>query len=165
MTAEERAQSNAKKVIDAALIEKKTALEEATTWKARYEKSTIKNDIMSSFGDAKLCNPGQAAMIFEMEGQAFISEVVDNEGKPTGQFETRVRLMLEDKNGNPEPVEGTPQELFKKWIELDRNTHHLLNTMSAGSGARGGVNRGGMNTEQFNNLSPQERMKRARQSQ
>jgi hypothetical protein len=166
MSAEERAQANAKKKIEEYEKKYKDKESEATTWKGRFEKSTIRNDIMSSFGDAKLCNSGQVAMLFEMEGNAVISEIVDNEGKPTGQFETRVSLILEDKDGKPERVEGTVQELFKRWISLDRNSHHLLNTMPAGSGARGGGGyRSGMSADALAKLSPVERLKEGRREQ
>jgi len=164
MTAEERAQENARKKIQEHERTAKEKSEEAMKWKGMFEKSTIKNDIFSSFGDTKLCNPGQTAMIFEMEGQAFMSEVVNNDGKPTGNFETRVRVLLEDDKGNPEEIEGTPAEVFKKWISLDRNSHHLLNTMSPGSGSRTGGNKtGGMSQDQLMKLSPTERMKIARE--
>lgn len=165
MTAEERAQANAAKVIAEHEKVRKQATEEANTWKSRYEKSTIKTDIMSSFGDAKLCSPEQAMILFQIEGGARLSEVVNGEGKPTGEFETRVTLMLEDKNGNPEQVEGTPKELFKRWIALERNSHHVMNTMSAGSGTRpaGGYKGGRINEEALMKLSPTERMKFARE--
>jgi hypothetical protein len=138
MSAEERAQANAAKKIAEYEKKWKDRDEEANSWKGRFEKSTIKNDIMSSFGDAKLCNASQVAMLFEMEGQAKISEIIDDDGKPTGHYETRVTLMLEDKEGKPERVEGTTQELFKRWIGLERNSHHVMNTMPSGSGSKGG---------------------------
>lgn len=165
MSADERAAE----VIRKNKLESETAVklakEEAQTWKGRFEKTMITNEIMSSYGDSKLCNPGQVAAILEMEGQAFIAEILDDAGKPSGKFETRVRLVLEDKNGNPEPVEGTPSELFKRWIALDRNAHHLLNSMSSGSGSRGGAYKGGMNNEAFQKLPATERLKIERQRQ
>ena len=164
MSAEERAQANAKKVIDEASKKEKAAMEEANKYKSLFEKSTIKTDIMSSFGDAKLCNPSQVAMLFEMEGQAVVSQKVNEEGKPLNEYETRVRLTLEDKNGNPEIVEGTPAELFKRWISLDRNAHHVLNTSASGSGARPGSNKmGGMKGEEFQKMNPVQRMQLARE--
>lgn len=164
MTAEERAQANAKKVIDEAAKEKKLALDEANKYKSLFEKSTIKTDIMSSFGDAKLCNPAQVAMLFEMEGRAVVSQKVNDEGKPIDAYETRVSLVLEDKNGNPETVEGTPAELFKRWISLDRNSHHVLSTVTPGSGAKPGLDKtGGMKSDEFQKLSPVQRMQITRE--
>jgi len=164
MSAEERAQANARKVIGEHEKIAKTATEEAQNWRTRFESSTLKTDIMSSFGDSKLCNPEQAAILFQIEGGAKISEVVDGEGKLTGNFETRVMLSLEGTDGKPEAVEGTPKELFKRWIQLERNSHHLMNTAPAGSGSRsgGGGNRGGMSEAEMMKLNPTERMQHAR---
>lgn len=166
MTAEERAAANAKKVIEEHEKARKIAVEETMIWKERFEKATIRTDIMASFGDTVLCNPEQVLLIFATEGGAKTSEAVNGEGKPTGFFETRVTLTLEDKNGNPEQVEGTPKELFKRWITLDRNLHHVANTMPTGSGSRpvGGTYKGGrLSDEALMKLSPTERMKIARE--
>lgn len=164
LSAEERAQENAKKVILEHEKKAKTASEEATIWKGRFETSIIKNDILSSFGDVKLCNPGQVAILFESEGRAKPSEIIDNEGKPTNEFEARVTLTLEDDKGQPEVVEGTPRDLFKRWIKLDRNSHHVMNELTPGSGARTGRSAGSKFTdEQLAKMSPTERMKNARE--
>lgn len=164
MTAEERAQENAKKKILEHEKTAKKASEDATMWKQRFEQSTIRNDILSSFGDEKLFNPAQVAMLFQNEGEARISEVVDDEGKPTGKFETKMTLALEDEKGEPEIVEGTPNELFKKWIKLDRNLHHVQNDITPGGGTKPtGNSRGGGKID--TSLHPTERMKQYRNAQ
>ena len=67
-------------------------------------------------------------------------------------------------NGNLREVEGTPEQLFKKWIALDRNAHHLVNTMSPGTGSRGGGNRGGgMSQDEILKLSPAARIQYGRE--
>jgi len=163
MTAEERAQENAKKVISEHEKKAKNAIDEANTWRGRFETSIIKNDILSSFGDVKLCNPNQVAILFEAEGKAKPSEIVDSEGKPTNEFEARVKLVLEDDRGQPETVEGTPKELFGRWIKLDRNSHHVMNDLPPGSGARPGKPSGKYSQEQLAAMNPTERMKFARE--
>lgn len=165
MSAEERAQANAKKVIDEAVKRERLAMDDAKTWKTRFEKSTIQNDILTSFGKTELCNPGQVAMLLEAEGRARISEVVDDEGKPTGRFETRLTLELQTDKGETETVEGSPTELFKRWIALDRNAHHMRNELASGSGSRAGVKPGGkFSSAEFQKLPPVERMRMARES-
>jgi len=166
MSADERAAEAIRKNKQELDAKYKTKEEEATAWKLRFEKSTIKNDIMSSFGDAKLCNASQTAILFEHEGQARICEILDEDGKPTGMFETRVTLMLETKEGRPEKMEGTAQELFKKWIQLERNSHHVMNTMPAGSGSRpGGGNISGsrMSQEDIMKMNPAARIQLSRE--
>jgi len=134
MSEKEKIESNAAKVIKDHERAAKEATETAAKWKALFEKSTIRNDILSSFGDVKLFNPGQVALLFENEGNARISEKIGNDGKPTGKFETMLTLTLEDKDGKPETIEGTPSELFQKWIDLERNFHHRQNELPPGGG-------------------------------
>lgn len=134
MTAEQKAQANAKKVIDDALKREKTMSEERDSWKKRYTDSTIRSDIVTSFGDSKLCNPSQVAILFETEGKARIEEKVDNNGKPTGVYETRVTLSIEDEKGNITQEDGTPAELFPKWIKMERNSYLVQNELKPGGG-------------------------------
>ena len=162
MSAEERAQSNAKKVIQEHEKTAKAASEEAATWKTRFERSTVRNDIFASFGDIKLCNPGQVALLFEDEGRAKVAEVIDEDGKSTGAFETRMTLTLENDKGESEKIEGTPAELFKKWIKMDRNLHHVQNDIAPGAGARPNKSMAGKIDP---NLSPVERMNQFRLQQ
>lgn len=164
MSAEERAQENAKQKIRENEKLTKAAQEEGAFWKSKFEESTIKTDIMSSFGDSKLCNSEQTAILFQIEGHAEVKPVLDDDGKPTKSYETRMTLLLEDKDGKPEKVEGTPKELFKRWIQLERNSHHLLNTMPAGSGSRsGGTHKSGADYSEIKD--PVARMQAARAAQ
>lgn len=140
MTAEEKAQENAKRVIKEHELKAKDAISEAEKWKGLFKEATIKNDILSSFGDTKLFNPGQVATLFKSEGRADIFEILDENGKGINEYETRVSLSLENDKGESISVEGTPGELFKRWIELDRNSHHVVNSLPAGSGSSRGGN-------------------------
>ena len=163
MTAEEKARENAKKVILEHEKKAKIASEKAELWEERFKKSTIKNDILSSFSFAnvKLCNAEQTALCFETEGRARVSEIIDPDGKPTGRFETRVSVMIENDKGETEEVEGTPAEVFKKWISLERNSHHVANDITPGGGThRSSV--GGKKVD-YISLSPTERMNRYRE--
>jgi hypothetical protein len=164
MTAEEIAQANAKKKIAEHELVAKTATEEAKTWKDRFEKTMIKNDIFASFGGVELCNAKQTAILFETEGRAKISEKVDQDGKPTGEFETRMTLELADSKGNPVVNEGTPDELFKKWITLDRNSHHRKNMIPSGGNSRTTTKADSKRIDitAMEGLDPKEKLNRAR---
>lgn len=164
MSAEEKAQANAKRIIDDAKVKETNALKEAATWKELFEKSTVKNDILfalGEYGSYRLCNTEQLAVLFDYEGKAKISEVLDQDGKPTGSFETRVALQLQDSKGEPVTVEGTPKELFPKWIALDRNAHHRKNELPSGGGSRTKTNQPGLNQD-FDGMNPVEKMNAAR---
>lgn len=163
MTVEERAQANAKKVIDEHERKMRSATEDAAKWKEMYFSTVIGNDILSSFGDVKLCNPQQVAVLFKTEGEARVEEKINSDGKPSGKFETRVTLTLENDKGEPETIEGTPSDLFKRWIALDRNAHHIQNDIMPGAGSKNGTMRGGK--IDYSKLPPKERLDAARQAQ
>lgn len=160
MTAEQKAQADAQKVIREHEAKAKKAVDEAENWRSRFVKSTIRNDILSSFGDAKLCNPSQVALLLEQEGKARIEEKVGDDGKPTGEFETRITLELVNDKGDIEIVEGTPQSLFKKWIDQDRNLHHQAVTMNPGGGSNGNNGRGA-GKQDLSKLKPSDRLNAA----
>jgi hypothetical protein len=134
MTAEERAQENAKKVIRDYEGKAKEALAGLETYKQKYEKNMVRNEIYASFEGTKLCNPEQVAMLLEAEGRAKVTPAIDLDGKPTDQDEVRLVLMIENDKKEVEKMEGTPKELFKKWIKMERNSHHVLNDLIPGGG-------------------------------
>jgi hypothetical protein len=135
LSAEERAAENAKKVIQEAKKEAEFSKQETGAWKKRFEETTVRNDILSAFAGTKLCNPEQVAILLEREGNARVEEIIDsNSGKPTGRFETRVTLTIEDEKGKKETLDGTPKELFKKWISMEVNSHHVQVDIKPGAG-------------------------------
>lgn len=162
LTAEQRADANAKKAIEKHEVAAKLSRDEAIMWKTRFEETSIKNEIFASFGGEKLCNPEQTAMCLEREGSARMEEKVDANGKPIGKFETRLTLTIENEKGEFETVDGTPAELFKKWVKQDKNLHHLRNDMPPGGGTKSGTHKGGK--KDFSGLSPVERINAARES-
>ena len=105
-------------------------------WKRQYEEMKKMIDIHESFGDAELFNPGQIAILFSNEGKARIEEIKDSQGKATGEFKTFVKISVPDEKGNMIEMEGTPKDLFPKWINLPQNLHHQKNTLVPGGGTR-----------------------------
>jgi hypothetical protein len=160
MTAEERAQANAKRVIEEHERKTKAIVEESEKYRQLFFDTTKRNDIMSAFAGFDLCNPMQTAILLEAEGRARVEEKIDNDGKPTGFYETRITLNIQNDKGETETIDGTPEELFKRWINLDRNLHHIKNPLNPGAGTRH-VN-GKTGKQDFSNLSPVERMRAAR---
>lgn len=168
MSAQERAEHNAKKVIDEHEKKRKSAEEETAKFKALYFKTIIRNSVHEAFGDTKLCNPEQTAILFEAQGTPEIEEVVDGLGKPTGEFQPKFTFKFQNDNGEFEPVSGSAKELFKKWIELPENWHHIQNDLPPGGNSRGSQNRvkqHGLSDEDYNKLSPSEKLKMARKQQ
>ena len=164
MSAEEKAQANAKRLIAEADARTTDALEKAETWEGEFIRLKKRVDIMNSFGNIVLCNPEQTAMVFEREGDAQVVPVLDSEGKAVpGQFQTRLSLNLTDeKSGELRRVEGTPKELFKKWINEDNNLHHQLNDLSPGGNSNGGGHKG-KRAKDYLKMSATERLRAARE--
>jgi hypothetical protein len=162
LSEQEKIEKDAKRVIDEHKKVAENKIKEAEKWKSLFEKSTIKNDILSSFGDTKLYNPEQVAWIFEKEGNANLREKIDGNGKPTGIFETIVSLKLEDNDGKPEEIEGTPAEVFKRWIDLERNFHHRQNELPPGGGTPP-AGKGSSGKIDFSGLKSTDKLNKARE--
>ena len=163
MTAEELATANAAKKIAEHEARSKNALEESVRWKSRFFDTMITNDIFGAFGDTKLCNPQQTAILLQNEGRAQVEPILDDNGTPTEYFQTKIYLKLRNETtGMMENVEGTPKELFKKWVNQDENLHHQLNNLApggssaAGKGRNGKVDWLGMSAEQRLAEAPRE---------
>ncbi len=163
MSLEERAAENYKRKQAEYEGKIKNLTEESSSWKTRFEHAMINNDILSSFGDVKLCNAEQTALLLRNEGKAEVVNILDSYGKPTDEFETRVSVFLtNEKTKEMEKVEGSPRDIFKKWINEDRNLHHQLNNLTPGGGSNGG-NRGKYSGKDWMSMSAEERLRRARE--
>ncbi len=164
MTAEEVAQENARLKIIEHETNARTATEKAVAWEGRFKEATIANDIFASFGDTKLCNSKQTAILFQTEGNAEVKEIVDDNGKPTNKFQTVVSLLLTNETtGNLERVEGTPENLFKRWIEEDKNLHLQYTSMGSGGGSGSNFSKTTRDSEELMKLPAKERLRRARE--
>lgn len=161
MTAEERAQKNAEKRIKEIEATALKDREESKKFKTLFEKTTIRNDLYGSFGDVKLCNPEQVATLLESEGNARVEEKVDDLGKPTGKYETRLTLEITNEKGDIEVIEGTPKAVFQKWINQERNLHHQINNLNPGGNSGGMTRRGGK--VDYSTMKPTDRLNAARQ--
>lgn len=162
MTVEERSRADAARKISEYESKYKNAASESDNWKKRFYDTMVTNDIMSSFGDVKLCNPEQTAILFRNEGRAEVVNMIGSDGKPTGDFQTRLKLnLVNEKTGETEVLEGTPRELFKRWVNEDRNLHHQINNLAPGAGSLSGRKVTGR--EDIMKLSPVERIRRARE--
>ena len=161
MSGDEKLKSQAERLTKEWQKKHETALNEAGQWKDRYMQGRLKTDIYGAFGDVKLCNPEQTALVFMSEGKAQVRDIIGADGKPTGDFETVVSLDFV-KDGKTETKTGKPAELFKEWINLDRNLHHQMNNLAPGGGSHAGKDGNGkarMKREEFDALPPAAKVK------
>jgi len=161
MTAEEKAQEQVTKKIKEFEGKANEAIEESQKWKSQFFSNKITTDIMQSFGKASLNNPQQTALIFQQEGNAKVEEILDEVGKGTGRYETRMTVQITNDKGEPVTIEGTPSELFERWINEDRNLHHLKNQMNPGGGS--GKYKVSVNSDNTLDMSAERRLDYAHQ--
>jgi hypothetical protein len=135
MSEAEKAQSRFKKDLEKYKESEATALEKKEYWKTKYKDNKITNDIYSAFSGHKLSNPEHAAILFKNSVETDIQPMLDSEGNQTGEFTTKMKMIVSDGNGGYKEQEGTPGELFKIWIEQDSNKHLLLNNLVPGGGS------------------------------
>ena len=164
MTAEQKAQNNARKVIEENNKKLKVAEGERDQFKGLYFKTVTRNAIYGAFGDTKLCNPEQTAVLFEFAGNPSMEEIVDSSGKPTGIFEPMFIMNLSNDKGEAETVKGRAAELFKKWIDQPENYHLVQNDVSPGGGSRSDRNKGGRGIN-YDDMSPVDALTEARRQQ
>lgn len=140
-----------------------SAGKERDNWKDMFFKHKTKADIMSSFGNAVLCNPEQTSFIFLNEGRAEVREMIDNTGKGTGEYETIMSISITDKDGKVEEMSGTPLQLFEKWINQSKNAHHLQNNLQPGGGSHfSGASGDNIDPAVLKDMNPVEKLKLAR---
>jgi len=163
LTAEEQIKSSTAKAIKEAEDKANGASLEIDVWKNRFQSTMVTNDIYGSFGDIKLSNPEQVGMLLQMEGRPEVTEIQDDSGKPTGRFETSLTLqLLNPTTGNMEAVKGSPKELFKRWIDEDRNLFHQLNNLASGGGTTSG-GKGRTAGTNYEGMSPAQKLTAARE--
>lgn len=162
MTADEKAKSKIERTLGDNQKAIDTLSGEKDKWKSMFFDHKMFSDIYSSFGDHRLCNPEQVAYLLKKDGKADVKEVYDSKGESTGKYETVLALDIKNKDGDIEEINGTPAELFEKWINQSRNAHHLVNNLQQGGGSQITPVYGDKSLEALKKLPPVERMKVAR---
>ena len=107
---------------------------ESTTWKQRYQDSTIKRSITDAAARAKAYNPEQVVNIL---GQtAKLVEQTDEDGQPNGQFDVKVRFKDLDSKGKPVTLELTAEEAVKRMTEIEEHMNLFKDSGVDGTGKR-----------------------------
>lgn len=124
MTKEEIAKREQEKMKQAHENNLKALSDEANTWKNRYTKSTIERNIL----DAAIANDAFApSQLVELIGnKSKLVPVLDEQGKPTGEFITKVSFEDVDKDQKPVTLEMTVPETVKRMKELPNRFGNLF---------------------------------------
>lgn len=92
LTTQEVAEKRQKELQDRYSNELKGVSTERDTWRARYETSLIQAELAKSAAEAE--NPEQISMMFGPN--SYVAEIKDDAGKPTGQFQARLKFVSID---------------------------------------------------------------------
>lgn len=108
---------------------------ERDTWKNRYTNSTIERSITDAAISNNAFSPEQ--IIAVLLPNTHLTEVLDEEGKPTGNLTPKVKFNDEDKDGKPVTLELAVGEAVKRMTEIDRFQNLFK---ASGAGGLGGTN-------------------------
>ena len=138
MTEKQRAADTQKKEKEKHTSEVTKLTGERDDWKNRFTNSTIDRAIVDAAVVNEAFVPNQLVSILKPDTN--LAEILDDEGKPTGELEPKVRFVDKDKEGKKITLSLTVPEAVKKMTEQDQ---HLNLFKGKGTGGLGGANRGG----------------------
>jgi hypothetical protein len=132
----------------------KELTEDRDSWKNRFHTTQIQQAITSEAVTHQAFDPD--ALIALLETKTRLVEVIDDDGKATGQFVPKTKLQDKDKDGRVVTIEMTVPEAVAKMKEQPKYGYLFKSTAAAGLGAgtqgggRGGeVDPSSMGTEQY----------------
>lgn len=133
-----KAQENSKRVKE---LETKLKREEAehVTWRKRWEDDKRKVDLTHAAAGEKAYNT--ATVVTVLNPMTRLQEVVDDAGKPTGEYETRVKIPTRDKDDKPIVLDLDPVAAVKHMKEMPDFSNLFLDPAKGGLGL-GNNNRG-----------------------
>lgn len=112
------------------------------SWKTRYHTTQIQQAITSEAASHAAFDPD--ALIALLEPKTRLVEVIDDDGKGTGQFVPKTKIQDKDKDGKPVTIEMTVPEAVSKMKEQAKYGYLFKSTANAGLGAGNqGSGRGG----------------------
>lgn len=128
---------------------------EGSTWKARYDRDRKRIDLTQAAATEQAYNPRQ--VVNELFANARLEPIVGEDGKPTDEFQTRVRIPSTDKDGKAVVMDLDPVGAVKQLKEMKEFANLFISPISGGLGG-GNLGRGGsgggkpaheMNTDEY----------------
>lgn len=130
-TKEEQAAFEKKKLEE----DSKSAIDKVTSERDQWADRYKRREITSSIANAATANDAyRAEQIVELlSPKAKLVEAVDNEGKPTGEMEVKIKWNDVDKDGNPVEMTLSPAETVKA-MKQKENFANLFVAKEGGTG-------------------------------
>jgi len=107
---------------------------ERDSWQHRFTESTIQRSITDAAASNNAFSPGQIVAI--LGTQTRLVEVLDQQGKPTGKLEPKVKFSDMDKDGAPVVLELSPKEAVKRMKEMEEYLNLFKGEGTGGAGMR-----------------------------
>jgi hypothetical protein len=107
---------------------------ERDSWQERYTESTIKRSITDAAATNNAFSPRQIVSI--LGAQTRLVEVLDQQGKPTGKLEPKVKFDDVDKDDNPVVLDLSPKEAVKRMKEMEEYLNLFKGEGTGGAGMR-----------------------------
>lgn len=153
MSKEELANRERKKIEDKLVKERDDALSLSKNWQKRFEDSTIIRTLMDASVANEAFAPQQVVSI--LSPNARVVELMDESGKPSGNFDVVVKFNdVDSKTNKPIVLELPSNEVVKRMKELSNVYGNLFkNGVSEGIG---GTNGKGNKPVDFSKMTPTE---------
>ena len=157
LSADELAAKKIKQAKDEAAAEAAKIRGEADHYKGLYTTSTIESALTRAAQEHGAVNAGQVHRL--LAGDTFLEPVLGDDGKPTGGYDPKTKVMVLDGEKRVEKIMPTA-EAVKAFLGLPENKNLVDSKFQPGGGASGG--RTNINQQGWRDLSPTERINAAR---
>lgn len=134
MTKEQLARKQAERQKQTYEEQVSTLKAEKDSWQQRYTESTIQRSLTDAAAQNNAFSPRQIVAILGRDTR--LVEVLDSQGKPTGQLEPRVRFTDVDKDGESVVLELSPKEAVKRMREIPDYLNLFKGEGTGGAGLR-----------------------------
>lgn len=133
-TKEEQAKRAADKLRKKHKEERESLIAERDTWKTRFTESTIERSLTDAAAANNAFSPKQIVAI--LGRNTSLVPVLDEDGKPTGGLEPKVRFQSKDKEGNPVTLDMSPSDAVKRMKDEEEFLNLFRGEGSGGAGLR-----------------------------
>lgn len=136
MSEKERAAKKQQQLQEKHQSELKKLLEERDSWRSHYEQSTIERNIL----DAANANEAESVnqMLLMLRPLTRLEPVMNENGEPTGQFQSVTSIIGLNEEGKEAQLELTTSEAIAKLKEDGLNKNLFRHSQSGGTGGRNG---------------------------
>jgi len=126
-------------------------------WRGRFETAQISRDIVDAASAGKAIRSTQVLTL--IRGQSRLVEKLDEQGKGTGEYETKVKLETKGSDGKPVTLDLSPKDAITKMREDVENFGNLFESDAVGGVGRTNVPGRSSNPNDLSKLSMEEYMK------